>query len=101
MRYPKFEEFVNLYDNLTTENIFEKIASCIEGVYTDEEYLDKDSYTKQELLEFLSNFTKEQFDKLEDFFRKMPKVVQEVSKECGTCKKENLIRLEGLENFFV
>lgn len=101
LRYPKFEEYVNLYDNLNTNNVFEKIASCIEAVYTDEEYLEKDSFSNEELLEFLSSFTKEQFDKLEEFFKKMPKVVQEVTQKCTTCEKENYIRLEGLENFFV
>lgn len=101
LRYPKFEEYVNLYDNLTTNNVFDKIADCIEAVYTDEEYLEKDSYTKQELIDFLTSFTKEQFDKLEDFFRNMPKVVQEINKKCESCQKENYIRLEGLENFFV
>jgi hypothetical protein len=101
LRYPKFDELVNLYDNLKTENIFDKIASCVESVYTDEEVFNRDSFTEQELKDFLSNFTKVQFSKLEEFFEYMPKVVQHIEKTCDSCGKEHRMKLEGLENFFV
>jgi hypothetical protein len=101
LRYPKFEEYVDLYNNLNANNVFTKIADCIDAVYTTEEYLERDSFSNEELLDFLNSFTKEQFDKLEEFFKKMPKVVQEVTQKCNNCGKENFIRLEGLENFFV
>jgi hydroxypyruvate isomerase len=56
---------------------------------------------KEELIEFVNNFSKEQFEKLEYFFLTTPKVVQEIKETCTKCGTVNETSLEGLENFFV
>lgn len=99
MRYPKFEEMMEIYQNFNNEKIVEMLCSCIKGVYTKEEYFD--TYSKQELLDFVNSFSKDQFEKLETFFLTMPRVYQEIRKTCDKCSHENVIMLEGLQNFFV
>jgi hypothetical protein len=100
MRYPKFEEVVKIfYDELDTESIMGVVCNCIEAVWQGSEYYD--SFTKQEVEDFVNSLSKQQFDKLENFFKDMPKVVQEITKECPECGKVNEVRLEGLQNFFV
>lgn len=99
MRYPKFEEMVRIYQNFKSENIVEMLCSCIDSVYTkDELYTD---YTKEELEEFVNGFSKQQFDKLEEFMLTMPKIVQHIEQDCPNCSTKNTVNLEGLQNFFV
>ena len=75
LRYPKFDEMLDIHNST--------------------------SYSKQELNDFVNTFTKKQFDKLEEFFRKIPKVVQRIEKNCPTCGTNNVVDLEGIQNFFV
>lgn len=99
MRYPKFEEMVNIYQNFKSENILELLCECIESVYTlDEIHTD---YTKEELENFVNSFSKSQFDKLEEFMLTMPKIVQHIEQDCTECGTKNTVNLEGLQNFFV
>jgi len=99
MRYPKFQEMMDIYQNFNNDKIVELLCGCIKGVYTQDEYFD--IFTQQELIEFVNGFSKEQFEKIEEFFLTMPRVYQEINKVCDKCNHENKITLEGLQNFFV
>jgi hypothetical protein len=98
MRYPKFEEMISIYQNFKSDNIVEMLCGCITTVYTEEQVYD--DYTKDELIEFVNSFSKQQFAKLEQFFLTMPKVVQHVEQTCPACTTKNELNLEGLQNFF-
>lgn len=99
LRYPKLREMIEIYQNVNSDKIVDVLCACIKGVYTDEQYYD--TYTREELIEFVNSFSKEQFEKLENFFLTMPKVVQKIEKTCDNCGKHNVVNLEGLQNFFV
>lgn len=101
LRYPKFDEMLDIRDNSNSTRIVELITDCVDAVFTKEDYFDKTSYTNEELNAFISSFTKKQFDKLEEFFRNIPKIVQHIEADCPSCKKTNIVDLEGLQNFFV
>lgn len=101
LRYPRFLEVLKLYDNLNSDSVIDLLSDCMETVFTKEEYYNKDSFTKEESLEFILNLTKEQFDKLESFLTEMPKLVHESSLVCSNCGTVNHVKLEGLQNFFV
>ena len=75
------------------------IGKCIESVYdSDEVYKD---FNSNEMDKFVNSFTKDQFDKLENFFVTMPKIYQNIDTICDQCSKEHKYDLEGLQNFFV
>jgi hypothetical protein len=99
MRYPKFDEIIKIQDNVSSDKVIELVCDCIDSVYTKEEYFD--SFTKEEMETFVNSFTKKQFDLLEEFFRKIPKLVHDISIKCPACNTVNNTKLEGLENFFV
>jgi hypothetical protein len=101
LRYPRFEEMLDIYDNVNTLKIVDLVTNCIDAVFTKEDYFDSTSYTNEELSNFVNTFTKKQFDLLEEFFRKIPKIVQHVEKDCPSCKKINKVDIEGIQNFFV
>jgi hypothetical protein len=101
LRYPKFDEMLDIRDNTNSTRVVELITDCVDAVFTKDDYFDKDSYTNEELSTFISSFTKKQFDNLEEFFRNIPKIVQHIEVDCPSCKKHNEVDLEGLQNFFV
>lgn len=100
MRYPKFDQVVKIfYDQLDTDSVMEVVSECVEAVWQGDQYYD--NFTKEELDNFINSLSKTQFDKIEEFFKKMPKVVQHITKECPECGRNNELKLEGLQNFFV
>jgi len=101
MRYPKFNEIIDIYDNTNSEKVFSLVSKCIETVFDQDSVYKRSDYTDAEMLEFLSDFTKEQFDKLENFFGTMPVVKQRILQTCNNCNAIYDYDLEGLQNFFV
>jgi len=99
MRYPKFDEMIDIYQNFKSDRIVELLSKCIKAVYTEDTVYEE--YTKEELLEFVNSFSKDQFEMIENFFLTMPKLVQNIEQDCSKCGAHNELKLEGLQNFFV
>lgn len=100
MRYPNFKEVLEIYDNTNSEKVVDLVCSCIDTIYTKDNYYKLEDYTKEEALEFVNSFSKEQFDRLENFFLTMPKLQQKIEIVCDKCNHENKVTVEGLQNFF-
>ena len=92
---------MDLFENRSKERAIDIVKDCVVSVFTKDTTQDRDSFTDEELTVFLNSFTKKQFDKLEEFFVKMPKVIQNIEAVCPECDTINVIKLEGLQNFFV
>lgn len=101
MRYPSFDEVIKVYESDNKEDVIKLVIKCIKGVYDKDNYWDSSEQSEQEILDFVNDFTKEQFDKLEEFFVTMPKLEQMLEADCDKCGKHNVIKLEGLQSFFV
>ncbi len=99
--YPKIDDVISIFSKQNQEQIFNLVAKNIKGIYDSENYWDATEQTKEELDTFLNSLTKEQFDKIEEFFTSSPKIVQIIETDCNQCGKHNVSRLEGLQNFFV
>ena len=101
MRYPHINEVVDIIVSKDNDKVIDLIINCIKGVFNNDNYWEAVDQTKEELSEFVLSLTKEQFDKIEQFFVTAPKIVQLIECDCPACKKHNTSRLEGLRNFFV
>jgi len=101
MRYPKFNEMMDIYSNLNSDKVIELISNCIQTIFTQDEMFNTKEYKKEELISFVETFNKSQFEKLESFFVNMPRLIHNMQSICENCGKENDIVLEGLQNFFV
>lgn len=101
MRYPKFRDTMSIFITRDQEKILDLIYSCIDAVYTADEYTEITVDNKNELKEFVESMTQEQFQKIENFFETMPKLIHEINVICPQCEANNAARLEGLQNFFV
>ena len=105
MRYPSLDEFVkNNFSSaadVSVDDTFDLISSCIEQVYSEEESWTAEDCTKKELSQFIESLNSNQFKDIEKFFETMPKLSHTVTVTNPNTKKENEIVLEGLQNFFV
>ena len=103
MKYPSLEEFIKnnfSNENITVDNTFDLIASCVEQVYSEEESWSAADCTKKELTQFLEQLSSKQFKEIEAFFETMPKLSHTVMVTNPKTGVENEIVLEGLTAFF-
>jgi hypothetical protein len=80
--------------------VMETVIDCVEAIYTDEEVFYAKDQTRAELEDFILNLTKEQFDKIEQFFVTTPQFKQDIDFDCPACGAHNHTVLEGTNNFF-
>ena len=97
MKYPTIETIKQIED-INASNILEMFSNSIDFVYDKE--MVYDDFSKEEANTFLESLTKEQFDKLTEFFRSMPVSRLEVKYNCGKCKEDVETLISGFEDFF-
>ena len=103
MKYPSIDEFIkNNFSGqeITVDNTFDLISSCVEQVYSEEESWSAADCTKKELKQFLEQLSSKQFKEIETFFETMPKLSHTVTVTNPKTGVENDIVLEGLTAFF-
>jgi len=104
MKYPSLDQFIKNnfsdQDNMSVDDTFDVIASCIEQIYNEEESWSAKDSTKKELNEFLEQLTTNQFKEIENFFNTMPKLSHTVTVKNPNTGIESDVTLEGLTSFF-
>ena len=103
MNYPTIDSFsaAGIAD-ITAENMLDVIASGIAHIYDkkgEEVYDSKDS-TKKELIEFIEQLNTKQFQDIQAFYDTMPKLKHTITVKNPKTKKENIVVLSGLADFF-
>lgn len=105
MRYPSMNEFIknnfNSDGNVSVDDSFDLITSCIDQIYSEEESWVASDCTKKELSEFLEQLSSKQFKEIETFFETMPKLSHIIKVRNPNTKIESEVVLEGLSAFFV
>lgn len=104
MRYPSMQEFVKSNfiagSEISVDETFDMIISCIEQIYSEEESWSSSDVTKKELKEFLEQLTSQQFKDIEKFFETMPKLSHTIKVTNPNTEVESEVVLEGLTSFF-
>ena len=104
MKYPSIQEFIKnnfiRNDQISVDDTFGVITSCIEQIYNEEESWSASDCTKKELTDFLESLSSKQFKKIEKFFESMPKLSHTIKVTNPNTGVENKIVLEGLTSFF-
>ena len=76
------------------------IKNSIKMIFTEEQTYEKDSFTNEDLDEFIDSLNSSQFQKVRGFFDTMPKLSHTVKYTCSTCGEKKETILEGLNSFF-
>lgn len=104
MRYPSMQEFVKSNfiagSEISVDETFNMITSCIEQVYSEEESWAASDCTKKELQDFMDQLTSQQFKDIEKFFETMPKLSHTIKVKNPNTEVESEVVLEGLTSFF-
>ena len=104
MKYPSIQEFIKnnfiRNDQISVDDTFGIITSCVEQIYNEEESWSASDCTKKELADFLESLSSKQFKKIEKFFETMPKLSHTINVKNPNTGLENKIVLEGLTSFF-
>ena len=97
------EEFIKnnfAVSDISVDDTFEMITSCIEQVYNEEESWSAKDCSKKELKEFVEQLSSKQFKEIENFFGTMPKLSHKISVLNPNTEVESEVVLEGLASFF-
>lgn len=101
MRYPKFSILKNIKDmQKMTDIALQMIAESIEYIYDGKQFYYSNEVSVNELVEFVESLSQKQFEKIENFFRELPKLERKIEMTCSKCGFVHKFNLEGLENFF-
>lgn len=101
MKYPTIDILKKMENGLdTVDSVVDIVIDCIDVIYNSTEMFYTKELNRNEVSEFVENLTKEQFDKLENFFATMPKYQKLVEFNCPACGKHNITTLEGIKSFF-
>jgi|TARA_B100001996_G_scaffold96310_1_gene72153 hypothetical protein len=101
MKYPSLNHFVNTqFTKSAADDGMNVIVSCIDQIFEGEDITEAKECTKKELTSFLESLTQEQFNKISDFFRTMPKLSHTFEIENPNTKKKSTYTIEGLQSFF-
>ena len=104
MKYPSLSEFIKNNFDFKEENVmdqsFDKIASCIDKIYNEEEVWVTADCTKKEITTFLDSMNSSQFKEIEKFFETMPKLSHKVKITNPNTNVESEVVMEGLSSFF-
>tara|TARA_Y100001973_G_C5206830_1_gene342032 strand:- start:850 stop:1566 length:717 start_codon:yes stop_codon:yes gene_type:complete len=100
MMYPSIkilsERDVDYDDPLS---FYDLIVDCIRTIETPEETINVQELSRSEIQQFVDNMTKEQFDKILDFFLTAPKLEHIVQYETSDGEAREVV-LRGLSDFF-
>ena len=98
MKMPSLDKILSLVGDDDVENLFELVLNAIQFIYDEKDVYEE--FTKKELEDFIESLTKEQFEKVQEFFSTAPKLYYDVHWVCEECGKPDTVRLEGLQSFF-
>mgnify|MGYP005816061379 CR=1 FL=1 len=101
MTYPNITTLEEIGKTKGGESVplFNLIVHCIGGIATEEETLDRAVLSIPELTEFVSNFTKDQYEKMINFFATSPKLEYKDTIKTKEGKEKEIV-LKGLIDFF-
>ena len=104
MKYPSLDQFIqsnfDFGDEVSMDQSFDLISSCIDKIYNEEEVWSTSDCTKKEVKDFLEQMNSMQFKEIESFFDSMPKLSHSVTFTNPKTKVESTVVLEGLSSFF-
>ena len=101
MKYPDLNDMVEMENEKETVSAtFNMIKRCVHEIHDGETVYPKVDMSDAELSEFLDNLTTGPFEKIQNFFTTMPKIIHVLKVTNPKTKKKGEVVIEGIESFF-
>jgi hypothetical protein len=84
----------------TTTPAFDLVVDCVDKIYNGDEVYEAKEEGRQEVSNFIESLTTEQFNSIIRFFETTPRIEKVVEYTCAKCNTENVVLIDGIENFF-
>lgn len=99
MKYPDLDEIATV-DGENVDSLLELICKSVETVFFGEETISIGPSEIDDLKAIIEQLSTAQFQKVQEFFQTTPKLMHNISFNCGECGHLNEQTLEGLASFF-
>lgn len=101
LKYPGIDKFDKMTkENLTAEDTFEILISCIDKLVSEEEVFKIKDFTKKEVDNFIESLNSDVTRQIKKFFDTMPKIRHEMP-YTNKDGKEKVFVIEGSQTFFI
>ena len=101
MKYPDLNDMVEMEnEDAAVSATFNMIKRCVHEIHDGETVYPKVDMSDAELSEFLDNLTTGPFEKIQNFFTTMPKIIHVLKVTNPKTKKKGEVVIEGIESFF-
>ena len=100
MNYPTFDVIAKVGKMDESSQMLSTMIACIEQIYQGEEVFETSEYSRKDMEEFVLSMGVKELQKIKEFFDGMPKVYAEVKYKTKD-DVEKMIKLEGIQSFFV
>jgi hypothetical protein len=97
MKYPDINS-LSIFMDIKPDNILDVFSNGIEYVYDQDTVYD--DFTKEDVSDFLESLSKDQFDKITNFYQTMPTSRLMMKYKCEGCGEEVETNITGFEDFF-
>lgn len=98
MKYPTLSYFIEAERNL--KDYYELIVDCIESIETKDELVEAKNTNRIQIQEFVDVLKKDQFDKLIQFIKTMPRIEKTIKYKTSDGQDREIL-LKGLKDFFL
>lgn len=95
MKYPTADILAD-----DTTPAFDLVVSCIEKIFDAEEVYDVKDEGIEEVEKFVNSLSTLQFEKIVEFFSTSPRLEKTLEYTCVKCGTDNMVLIDGVENFF-
>ena len=99
-KYPSLTIPDSVLDNKFKDGGYEVITEYLDYIFDSEQTYEKNSISKEEMVEFFDNLTLDQVQSIKQFFLTSPRVILDQKIVCGKCQHIHNINVEGILNFF-
>lgn len=103
MKFPNMKSMRTVKDVISSTDsdaVYRLMFDCLDFIYDSEELHYAKETSFEEFKEFIETLTQDQFDKLVDFFEKMPNITHTIEHKCEKCGFNHKLTMEGLVDFF-
>ena len=84
--------------DMSFDSVIDLICDCVVCIYDHDNVYD--SFTKDEIVQFIEGLNQQQFAKIQQFFTEIPKLKHKIEWKCPKCGQDDQVTVEGLNNFF-